>query len=407
MASFVARQPILNRNREVDGYELLFRSSAANAFDGTDGSRATSQVIANGLFAVGLETILSDKRAFINFPRELLIADFATVLSPESTVIEILETVEPDPALIEACWKLKAQGYVLALDDFVCHERFEPLTQIADIIKVDFRSTPAAQQEILAKQYARRGIKMLAEKVETPEEFEHACRAGYVYFQGYFFAKPGVLTGREVPGYKLHYLQVLELIHQPSLDFGKLENLIKQDVSLAYKLLRYINAARFGYRQKIESIKHALVLLGEAEIRRWASLALLSGMCDDKPRELLLSAIIRGRFCELVGQTAGLGQRKSDLFLIGMFSLLDAIMDLPLEEVLSSISVQDDVRRVLLHTTPAVKRLGEVYDAVRAYEVADWQRLSAVAGELRMEEDCLPDLYLQAVQWSDEIFKEK
>ena len=407
MALFVARQPILNRNREVDGYELLFRSSAVNAFDGTDGNQATSRVVANGLFAVGLENILSDKRAFINFTRDLLLDDLASVLSPETTVIEILETVEPDIAVVEACQKLKSQGYTLALDDFVCHERFEPLTRMADIIKVDFRSTDAAQQESLVLQFGRRGIKMLAEKVETQEEFDYARRIGYVLFQGYFFAKPAILSGREVPGHKLHYLQVLKLVHNPTLDFIKLERLIKQDVSLSYKLLRYINTARFGCRQSIESIKHALVLLGEAEIRRWASLAILSGMCEDKPKELLLSAIIRARFCELVAHAAGLRARESDLFLTGMFSFLDAIMDLPLEEVLSKINVHDDVRRILLRTGPVVKQMAAVYDGVRAYESAAWQTLSPLVGQLRVEEDTLPELYLQAVHWSQEIFRQK
>jgi EAL and modified HD-GYP domain-containing signal transduction protein len=293
------------------------------------------------------------------------------------------------------------------LDDFVCHERFEPLTQVADIIKVDFRSTEIAQQEALATRFGLRGIKMLAEKVETQEEFERASRAGYAYFQGYFFAKPAVLKGREVPSYKLHSLQVLEVIHSPSLDFGKLENLIKQDVSLAYKLLRYINAARFGCRQKIESIKHALVLLGESEIRRWASLAILSGMCEDKPRELLLSAAIRARFCELVGGAAGVADRRSDLFLTGMFSFLDAIMDLPLEEVLSKINVHEDVRRILLRTGPVTGRMPAVYDAVRAYQAADWPTLSALAGQLRLEEELMPELYFQAVQWAEEIFRAK
>jgi len=406
MDACLARQAILDRNQRIAGYEILFRSSPLSMFcDTVDGSQATSRVIEDSLLTLGLDRVLSGKRGFINFTRELLLNGSVTILPPAATVVEILETVPPDQTVILACRDLKARGYVLALDDFVCEDRFEPLVSLADIIKVDFLATPRPEQEQLVRQYARRGIAMLAEKVETGEQYEWARRIGYSYFQGYFFARPVVLSGRKPPAFKLHYQRLLSEIHRPGASRRQLEEIIRQEMSLVFKLLRYVNSARFAFSGHVESIRQALVLLGDDGIRKWASLVILSAMADDKPRELVVLAMIRARLCELIGPLMGLGERTADLFLMGMFSLLDAIMDCRLEETIPELRLNEEVTLTLLHSAPASSRLAKVYELVCAYQKADWNLVSEYAGRLGVTEAAIAPLYVDSVQWAESIFQ--
>jgi len=247
---------------------------------------------------------------------------------------------------------------------------------MADIIKVDFLATPEAERRRLVRRYGARGTKLLAEKVETPEEFQQAYQMGYSYFQGYFFARPVIITGRAIPAFKVHYLQILRETNLPELDYQRLENLIKQEISLSYKLLRYINSAAFGWRGQIQSIKQALVLLGESESRKFVSLVALPFLAQDKPEELVVSAVIRARFCESIAPRVGLSSRTADLFFLGMFSLLDAIMDRPIEEVLAEISLAPDVREALLEKSCGHNPLGWILRLVRSYEAAEWEALA-------------------------------
>ncbi len=405
MDVFVARQAIFDRRLDVFGYELLFRSCQNNVYDGTDGALASSQVISSSFYSIGVENILGGKRAFINFPRKLLVEDCASLLPREVAVIEILESVEGDQEVLEACAALRRRGYLLALDDFAEREDTTALTRMADIIKVDFRATEPAEQEELMQRYGRRGIRMLAEKVETQAEFERARKIGYTYFQGYFFARPVIVQGREVPGFKLNYLRILQEVHRPELDYRRLEALLKPEVSLTYKLLRYVNSAVFGFNRRIESIKEALVLVGENEVRKWVSVVVLPQLAGNKPGELVLTAVVRARFCELIAQPAGLGGRASELFLMGLFSLLDVMMDQPLEGLLEQLSVADDVRATLLESAPPGDRIAGVYALVRANEQADWDALAANAASLAIPAERIPELYLEAVQWGDQVFR--
>ena len=405
MDVFVARQPIFDRQQRVFGYELLFRSCLTNAYDGTEGTQATSQVITTSFFSLDMGKILGGKRAFINFNRDLLVGECVSVLPSEIAVVEVLESVEADEQVMAACKHLKERGYLLALDDFVCEERLAPLAEVADIIKVDFLATPEAERRRLVRRYSGRGIKLLAEKVETPEQFRQAYQMGYSYFQGYFFARPVIISGRDIPAFKLHYLQILKEINLPELDYQRLENMIKQEVSLSYKLLRYINSAAFGWRGPIESIRQALVLLGESESRKFVSLVALPFLAQDKPEELVVTAVIRARFCESIAPRVGLSNRKADLFFLGMFSLLDVIMDRPLEEVLAEVGLAPDVREALLEKSCGRNPLGWILELVRCYEAAEWDRLAQAARHLRLPAEVIPDLYLDSVHWADSVFR--
>ncbi len=406
MDVFVARQPILDRNLKVYGYELLFRSRQVEAFDGSDGDMATLQVIANVFLAIGADKMLGGGHAFINCPQSLLADERIGLLPRETTVIEILESVQPTPEVIAACRNLKAQGYQLALDDFTGQPGYEPLIDLADIIKVEFPALSVPERKAVCKKFGKRGIRMLAEKVETRAEFEQALEMGYHYYQGYFFARPATVQSRQIAGYKHHYLNILREIHKPEVDHNQVAKLIQQDVSLAYRLLRYVNSAAFGRIGAVGSIAEAVALLGDDGIRNWVWLAALPKLASDKPGELVISAMIRARFCESVAPLAGLANRASDLFLMGLLSFLDAMLDRPLDELLAELHLPGDMERPLLGGRSGKDRLATVYALVRNYEDAEWDALVKSANQLQMKQEALPGLYAQSVAWAEEMFRD-
>jgi EAL and modified HD-GYP domain-containing signal transduction protein len=400
---FVARQPIFDRRQKVYGYELLFRPRFDSSAAGTASSAASLRVITNSLLSMGVETLLAGARAFINFPEQLLTDERALSLPPSIAVIEILETVKAGPAVIAACRNLRAKGYVLALDDFPQQADYAELAGLVDIIKVDFRATSAAEQEVIVNYYSPRRVQLLAEKVETQQEFHRARKLGYHYFQGYFFARPVVISRREIPGFKLTYLRLLQEIHQPELELRGLESVIQRDVSLASKLLRYVNSAIFEWISPVQSIRQALALLGEQEIRNWASLAALHTLAVDKPDELMRMALLRARFCELLAPWEGLAHRKADLFLIGLFSLLDAMMDRPLAEILAEMRLTGTVADTLLGASHPGQPMALIYSLVREYECGNWEGFATAANQLHVPIEIIPELYLNAMVWSQQI----
>jgi len=405
MDAFIARQPIFDRYQKVFAYELLFRSGLDNYFDAPNQAaldQASSKVIGDSILIHGLDALTAGKKGFYNMSRETLLKEYYAILPKEHTVVEILEDVEPDPEVIAACKKIKQSGYSLALDDFVDEDRFKPLVALSDIIKVDFLATNTEEQQRLAEAYIETGIKMLAEKVETWEVFQQAKEMGYTYFQGYFFSKPIIMTGKDIPGFKLHYLQILQEIQKPDLDYRGLEKIIKLEVSLSYKMLRYINSAFFGWQKEIASIHHALVLMGENEVKKWASLMALASMADDKADELIVQAIVRAKFCEFLAPKIGLSSRSQDLFLMGMFSLIDAIMDSTLDEVLEKLPISCDIKDALLKEEGL---MGEAYQLILAYEKGDWEKTSAINVKLRIDDEQVSQFFIDAVNWGNQSFK--
>ncbi|HLN33076.1 MAG TPA: HDOD domain-containing protein [Gemmataceae bacterium] len=401
---FIARQPIFDRRRDVFGYELLFRASPENFFPQGDGDLASSTLIKDSLLLFGLDAITGDKRAFINVTRQMLVSDSAAVLPCERTVLEILETIEPDEEVILATKRLKDNGYTIALDDFAYRPEFEGLLDLADIVKVDFLATASAQRERLASHFRRRDLRLLAEKVETSEDLQEALDLGYSYFQGYFFCKPQVISRKEVPGLWGNYLKVLSLLNRPDTDFDELEHTIKHEVALSLKLLHYLNSANFGWRNRISSIKQALVLLGTINLRKWASVVAFSSFCENKPKELLTTSLCRARFCELLAPLCGLGQRQLDLFLIGLLSVLDVAMDRSIVEVLQDLSLSADISDALLG---GESPLGKLYSLVLAYERGNWERVTSLAHDLGISSADIVGLYCQSIQWADEVNSER
>lgn len=403
MDVFIARQPIFDSRQRVYGYELLFRSGLENFFQHPDPDQATSKVIVDSFFLLGLTTLTDGKRAFINITRDILLKEYIFLVPKELIVVEILETIEPDAEVIAACERLKRAGYLLAMDDFIYKDEYKPLIDLTNFIKVDFLLTGKDERSSLVQLFSPRGIHFLAEKVETQAVLQEAMETGYKYFQGYFFSKPKIISGRDIPAYKLHYFRILQEIHRSELDFRQLAEIIKQEVSLSFKLLRYINSAFFGLRCRISSIIQALALLGEKEIRNWVSLIALANMGGDKPEELVVQSIIRGKFCEFMAPHFGLARRKEDLFLMGIFSLIDAILDRPLTDIMKEIPIAQDIKNALQGER---NRLRDVYEYVLASEGGDWKKLSEMVSRIRMDETVPFQLYLEAVKWGHQCFEE-
>ncbi|MBZ5572770.1 MAG: HDOD domain-containing protein [Acidobacteriia bacterium] len=394
---FVARQPILTGDEKVFGYELLFRDGVDDYFRSTDPDAASRSTLSASML-VGLDVLCDGRRAFINATRDILLKGYITLLPSAQVVVEVLETVPPDDLVIEACKRLKEAGYLIALDDYTPSDPREPLTDFADIIKVDLRRTPPEQAAALVRRHGPWRCRMLAEKVETREEFAVARKAGFLYFQGYFFRRPETVETREIPANQVNYLRMWQAVAKPEIDIREVENVIKSEASLCYRLLRYLNSPVFGLGTEIHSIRHALAMLGEREVRRWVRLVATLGAGQTKSSELVLSALVRARFCELMSPRIQHGD--SDLFLMGLLSLMDAILELPMSRVLESVPVDQESKAVLLG---GASRLRPFYQLMLAQESGEWQICSELVRQLHLSESEVAEKYWEAMQWARRV----
>ena len=393
---FLARQPILNRARELFGYELLFRNGLQNSCEELNLEFASTSLLDTSLL-IGFEKITAGRPMFINCPRDFLLRDYVSIFPPWSVVVEILESVKPDQEIIDTCLRLKRAGFTIALDDFVEAPGWAPLVLLADIIKVDFRATDRAEQSALVSRHAGRKIRMLAEKVETQEEFAAALKMGYSLFQGYFFCRPEMMRHGDLPASKIAYLDLLRAATASEFNIEKLALKIKHEASLTFRLLRYLNSAAFGLRSEIHSVPHALSLLGERELRKWIAVISVGVLADGKPDELMTVPLVRGRFCELLAPLAGIPAQANDLFLMGLLSVMDAILDQPLEAILAELPVGHEIKDALLGRKGSYWKLLEI---AIAQERAEWEKVSALALETGMSEEQVSAMYVSAVDWS-------
>lgn len=361
MDIFLARQPIFNRNQTVIAYELLHRSCSKNYFMGTDGDIATSELISNAFLDIGLDRITRGKRAFINFTKKLLEDETALFLPKDAVAIEILEDVEPDAAALAACKKLRQLGYTLVLDDCDCNMENRAFLDLVDIVKVDFQRVKLQDRPKMMSFFKSKSYKLLAEKVETVEDFGLAMESGFDLLQGYFFCKPVIVTGRGIAANKLQSMRLLQEIYKNEMDFDTIERLIKEDATLSYKLLRCINSLAYATRFKISSIRQAMALLGQKEIIKWASLACLHTLSSDKPNELLVTAIARAKFCESIAIAAKLKDSSSEYFITGLFSLLDTFLDRPMEEILKELPLAEKIKRALLSVPGGYRKVLDIF----------------------------------------------
>jgi c-di-GMP-related signal transduction protein len=393
---YVARQPIVDREEKVFGYELLFRDGLENTFNGDtdEASRATL----DRTLLMGLDVLCDGRRAFVNCTRDTLIKGLVTLLPSTTTVVEVLESVPADPYVLAACRSLKEAGYMIALDDYVANDPREALVELADIIKVEMLLTTEGQRTAMMKQIGSGRCRMLAEKIETHADFVRAREQGFVYFQGYFFRRPEMMNTRDMPANQLNYLRMLQEVSRPDLDLGGLEKLVKAEASICYRLLRYLNSAMFSFQSEIHSVRHALSILGERDTRRWVRLVAAVAAGQDKSSDLVLSALVRGRFGELLSPQVAHGE--SDLFLLGLLSLIDAMLEMPMAEVLEKIPLDQATKTVLLGQASGLR---PVFQLMLAHESGEWEAAADLSRTLGMDSEDVAGFYWQAQQWAREV----
>lgn len=396
---FVARQPVFDRDKNVFAYELLFRDGFRNYTSPPDSESASIKVISNSLI-IGLQELTAGKRAFIQFSDQLLLSRVPRMFPRELLGVEIPDEFTPDLQITDTLIKLKSAGYLLIINDFITQPGYGALLPLTDIIRIDFHSSNSRQRFAVIDQLSSLKIKLLADKIETQGHFDEASEMGYHYFQGFFFQKPELVSRREIPGFKVNYLEILKLTSESDFPFNEVETILKRDVSLTYKLLRFINSAAYGFRVEIRSIRHAMLLLGKREIRKWLTLIALSGVGGGKPRELLQNCLIRARFCELIGRDLNMGERSVELFLVGMLSMADAFLDKSLPEIMADLPLDDCIKSPL-SGKPGLFR--NILDLVIAYERADWTDAERLMKEINLEENKVVSNYVESVHWVKEF----
>lgn len=391
---FVGRQPIFNRKMELFAYELLFRSNQKdNKAVILGGDSASAHVMLSAFGDIGIQEVVGEHKAFINFTDGLLNPEYQSFFPRKHIVIEVLEDVKVTPKLISSLKQLRAKGFTIALDDYVFNPELKPLEEFADIIKVDILDVGPGELTKHAASLKAKGILLLAEKVETQEQYDFCKNLGFDYFQGYFFARPKIIQGKRLPTNKLAVLDLLASVYDPDIGMRTLSDSISKDVALSQKLLKFASHTTDG-RFEISSIHDAVMRFGLERLQSWASMMALSGI-DDKPMELFSTSLTRAKFCELAGEKIG-DFPKETYFTVGLFSSLDAIMDAELPELLSSMSLSKDVQQALLKCEGC---LGRTLNAARCLEKGKTD-FDIPANVTATE---MSSLYLQAMKFADNV----
>lgn len=393
---YVGRQPIFDRKLNVYAYELLYRAQGQTTAAGAqfDGERATTTTIINTFMEIGLDRLVLNKLAAINLTEQFLLDESRIPFHPKQVILEILEDVEVTPRLVAAVSHLAEAGYTIALDDYLYNPAHAPLLHLANIVKIDIRALSRESIQEHVKQLRQYQVKLLAEKIETPEEFIFCSNLGFEYFQGYFLSRPQIISAESLPTNRLTVMNLLAVLHNPDSENDDLADAINTDVTTSYKLLRMINSAAFNLPRKVESIQHGVMLLGRRKLASWASMLALSQL-DDRPAEILRTAMTRAKMCELLAEATGIKPVES-FFTVGMFSALDLLMQRPLPKLLEPLPLSDEITSALLYHKG---RLGEALTCVMAYEVADWPNVQFA----RLSTQDILVANIEAVTWSNMI----
>jgi EAL and modified HD-GYP domain-containing signal transduction protein len=393
----VARQPICDRDQNTFAYEFLFRKPEELAATIDNPDRATAQVIVNSFMEIGLDRMAGRSMAFINVTREFILENYCRSLPKDRVVFEILEDTKVDDVLLRSVAALTKEGYTFALDDYTFEDRMQPLLPFCRFIKVDARQTTPDIVTAKVGALKKLKVKLLAEKLETADEFDFYKQQGFEYFQGFFFCKPRIFSSARISRNRVAVSRLLAKLHQPGVDTHDIENAVSEDLSLSYQLLRYINSAAIALPKQIESIGHAVRLVGMDQIRLLASLMMLASV-DDKPQELLTTSLVRARMCELVAQQHNYPNANA-YFTVGLFSTLDAFLDCRLDEALKLLPLSDSIRGALLTYDGT---LGTVLKRVLSYETGDWEALD----ELRADSAPLGRAYLRALEFGENLVQQ-
>ncbi|MCQ1056524.1 HDOD domain-containing protein [Photobacterium sp. ZSDE20] len=399
MNSYLARQPVLNREKDTIGYELLFRDGPKNSFPDIGDEQATHRLLTDNFLSSGNSDVTSGKKAFVNFPHCSLINRVPLLFPKKSFIIEILETCQPDDELWEAVVELHRAGYTLALDDFTPSPEWNRFIPYVHIIKFDLRVTPLAKASFFIRRHKEKGSRLtfLAEKVETHAEFMAASEAGFDLFQGYFFSRPEIVRKKALKPSALTTLRLYREISSAEVDFNKVEQIIATDLTLSYKLLRHVNNMTYTRAKPISSFKQALVYLGEEKLRRFVTFVATSHAVEKKPESLYFLSLQRARFCEQLSQQFQLRIDSNQAFLTGLFSLLDSILEQPIEALIDQLPLDKPVQHALINRKG---HLGGLLRLAIAYDQADWQTIERLCKALTIDESIVAEAYLESLKWA-------
>jgi EAL and modified HD-GYP domain-containing signal transduction protein len=397
MFTYTARQAILDNNKELYAYELLFRDGENNYFPDISPDEATSKILTDCHLDLGLKDISAGKPVFINFHQNTLIHRFPTSLDPKSVVIEVVETVELNAELVKACKNIKELGYTLALDDHDFDPRWDVLLPYADIIKVDI--VECDEQALIDNigKYAGSKIKLVAEKIETLKEFEKYRDMGFDYFQGYFFARPEIVKQKKLSTSKISLIELIGASAAAEFDLDKVNSIIERDVSLSYKLLRFINNPLINKTNEICNLRHALNYMGQVEVKKFIALLALANLGDNKPVELIHLSLVRAKFCDLIGQAKSLSNNPPMGFLVGLFSLLDALLDQPMHDIVDKLPIGNDIKAALCGDG---NELRQSLALIRAFERGYWKGVANISKQLSLDLKMSQAFYNESLKWS-------
>lgn len=389
---FVGRQPILGPNLKTIGYEVLYRNCEVDSANFCDEGVATAQVLLNTYLDIGLEHVVGSHLAFLNIPKQFLLERHCEALPKNRVVLEILENIEPSPVVIDAIASLSQQGYTIALDDFIFDDRFRPFLDLADIVKIDVLGKSEQQLQQEARQLRNYRVRLLAEKVESRETFEICKQLGFFYFQGFFFYHPDIVRGRKIPGNRTALLELLGKIQDPYVSLKRLVEFIRNDLSLSYKVLRYVNSAYVGLPRRVECIEQAACMVGIDRIRTWATLIIMA-TGKTHATEILVTALVRAKMCERLGHGLDFDSPEK-FFTMGLLSVLEALYESSMEDIVQNLPLPDDILEAL---TLGTGRMGTVLRCVKAYEQGEWLELK----DLHLAPSTIRDYYLEAIDWAN------
>lgn len=401
--TYVARQPILNAKQHTLGYELLFRDGESNAFPAhIESNRATYRLIVENFLSVGTNPAIAKSRCFINFPYKSLIRRLPLTLPRDQIVVEVLETCAPSDELLDVIKDLNKRGYIVALDDFVYSPEWERFLPYVHIVKLDIMALGLEQACEFVRQRIAEGSKrrFLAERVETEHEFNITRSAGFTFFQGYFFSKPQIIKQRYVSPEQIIALELFREVCKPDVDFERIECVMSQDVALSYKLLRFVNTMSDRLSMPISSFRQALVYLGQDRLKTFVSLAVASFVSSKKPKELYNLSLQRAQFCQLMAGHPSLHEYRDQAFLIGLFSVLDALLDISIDELVDQLPLSDAVKMALQRREGPI---GELLALEECFEQADWHGVEAHCDELGLELGAVSDELSAALRWSQDV----
>jgi EAL and modified HD-GYP domain-containing signal transduction protein len=398
--SYVARQPILDIDQHVVAYELLFRDGKSNSFPDIDPNQATSNILNNNHLTLGLEQITGDLPAYINFHADTLLRHFPSFLDPKKVVIEILEDVPVTDELIAACKTLKNKGYTLALDDFDFDDKWQVFYPFVDIIKIDVLEFSILEISKLVRKLNGLKITLLAEKVETIEQFEKLKMLGFTLFQGYFFAKPEMLKQRKITTAKQNIIELISQASKVDLDINTISEIFAVDPGLTYKLLRFINSPTYGSSQEITSLKHALAYIGQVELKKFIALLALSDLTSGKNTEIMRLSLARAKFCEQIALCCLETENPPIAFLTGILSLIDGILDHDLESVLDMLPVHEEIKSALRNEK---SDLTNYLLLVKYVEQGLWKESEVIAGKIKLDSELCFQAYKKSLSWADEM----